>query len=307
MHSIRNRPRLTLLSGLSALALALAACSGSGSTSSSTPSVSVSDPLANLSEQPTLAAQVPPAIGSTITVGTDATYAPNEFLDKDGKTVIGFDIDLFKAVAATLGLAGGVRPRAVRRDHPRRLVGQVRGRGLLVHDQRHPRGAGQHGELLRRRHPVGDEEGQPRRDRPRERLRQEDRGAAGDGPGEDITTRSAKCTTAGKSAIQIDQYQGQDQATSAVVSGKDQAMLADSPVIAYATVQTSGALEKLGDIYDSAPYGYVVAKDDEHFAQVLRGALITLIDNGTYQDILAKWFVGDGAIGEPQVNPSAAP
>src|SRR6266542_1917058 len=37
-------------------------------------------------------------------IGTDSTYAPSEFLDTDGKTVIGFDVDLFNAVAAKLGL-----------------------------------------------------------------------------------------------------------------------------------------------------------------------------------------------------------
>ena len=74
-------------------------------------------------------------------------------------------------------------------------------------------------------------------------------------------------TAAGKEAIAIHQYQGQDEATAAVVSGKDDASLADSPVMAYAVEQTNGQLELLGDIYDSAPYGYVVAKDQTEFAQ----------------------------------------
>ena len=39
-----------------------------------------------------------------IVVGTDATYAPNEMLATDGKTVEGLDVDLFDAVAAKLGL-----------------------------------------------------------------------------------------------------------------------------------------------------------------------------------------------------------
>ncbi len=75
---------------------------------------------------------------------------------------------------------------------------------------------------------------------------------------DDITARSKKCTDAGKPAITIDQYQAQSDATAAVVSGKDDAMLADSPVGAYAVKQSNGQLELLGDIYDSAPYGYVV-------------------------------------------------
>ncbi len=49
---------------------------------------------------------------------------------------------------------------------------------------------------------------------------------------DDITARDKKCTDAGKPKITIDQYQGQDQATTAVVTGKDDAMLADSPVTA---------------------------------------------------------------------------
>ena len=93
---------------------------------------------------------------------------------------------------------------------------------------------------------------------------------------DDITARSDKCKTAGKPGIQIDQYQGQDQATAAVVSGKDEAMLADSPVIAYAVKQTNGQLEKLGSIYDSAPYGYVVQKKDTAFADALAGAVAAL-------------------------------
>lgn len=39
-----------------------------------------------------------------IKIGTDATYQPNEFLDADGKAVIGMDVDLFDAVMAKFGV-----------------------------------------------------------------------------------------------------------------------------------------------------------------------------------------------------------
>ena len=64
-----------------------------------------------------------------------------------------------------------------------------------------------------------------------------------------------------------------DEATAAVVSGKDDAGLADSPVMAYAVEQTNGQLELLGDVYDAAPYGYVVAKDQTEFAQAIADAV----------------------------------
>jgi polar amino acid transport system substrate-binding protein len=92
-----------------------------------------------------------------------------------------------------------------------------------------------------------------------------------------------------------------------VVSGKDQAMLADSSVVAYATIQTNGQMQLLGKVYDSAPYGMVVAKKDTAFAGAIRDTVAALIKDGTYQKILDSWHVGFGAISNPQVNPPAGP
>ena len=49
-----------------------------------------------------------------IVFGTDASYPPNEFIDTDGTTIIGMDVDLGKAVAQKLGLDGRVpeQPRS---------------------------------------------------------------------------------------------------------------------------------------------------------------------------------------------------
>jgi polar amino acid transport system substrate-binding protein len=120
---------------------------------------------------------------------------------------------------------------------------------------------------------------------------------------DDITARSKKCTDAGKPAITVDPYPGQDTATNAVVTGKDDAMLADSPVIAYAVKQTNGQLETLGEIYDSAPYGYAIKKDQTAFAEAVRDAVKALIADGTYKKVLEKWNVQAGAITSPELNP----
>ena len=51
------------------------------------------------------ASQLPASVkkSGVLTVGTDTTYAPNEYLDPSGN-VIGWDIALFKAIAADLGV-----------------------------------------------------------------------------------------------------------------------------------------------------------------------------------------------------------
>ena len=80
---------------------------------------------------------------------------------------------------------------------------------------------------------------------------------------DDLPPRQKKC---GSNKINVLSYDSQAQATSAVVSGKADAMLADSPVVAYAVKQSGGKLEPLGDIYDAAPYGYVLPKGETEFA-----------------------------------------
>lgn len=90
------------IAGAALLSLTLAACGeqeDGGDTPGAGPSVSADADSA-------LAAKVPDAIKSDgkIVVGTDSSYAPAEFLDPDGKTVVGFDVELFTAVAAKLGL-----------------------------------------------------------------------------------------------------------------------------------------------------------------------------------------------------------
>jgi polar amino acid transport system substrate-binding protein len=309
MRYPKARPPLILLTGTMALTLSLAACGGSSGTSSGSSSAgaAVSSKLAAVKADPALAAKVPKAVASdgTITVGTDATYPPNEFLAKDGKTVVGFDVDLFRAVAAKLGLKVTFSPTPFGSIIPGISSGKYEAgvSSFTINPQR-----------VKQTNMVsyfsagtqwGAKRGNPDNVDANNACGKKIAVQKATVQADDVTARSKKCTSAGKPAIQIDQYQGQDQATAAVVSGKDQAMLADSPVIAYAVVQTKGQMEKLGPVYASAPYGYVVAKNDKALADALQGALTALIKGGTYKSILHRWFVDDGALSNPQVNPSS--
>jgi polar amino acid transport system substrate-binding protein len=306
-----SKSRLPLaVVAVTTLALSLAACGGSSGSSSSSASPgggSSSNPAAGVSADPALAKKVSSTVGAdgSITVGTDATYAPSEFLAKDGKTVVGFDVDLFKAVAAKLGLKAKFSPAPFNAIIPGVSSGkyEIGVSSFTINKLREQQtnmvsyfSAGTQ---------WATKKGNPNKIDPNNACGSKIAVQKATVQADDVTARSKKCTAAGKTAIQVDQYQGQDQATAAVVSGKDQAMLADSPVIAYAVIQTKGQMEKLGAIYDSAPYGYVVPKKDTAFADALAGALKALIKDGTYKKILDSWFVGDGAISNPQVNPPA--
>ena len=119
---------------------------------------------------------------------------------------------------------------------------------------------------------------------------------------DDLPVRQKKC---GSNKINVLSFKDQSQATAAVVSGKADAMLADSPVIAYAVKQAGGKLEPLGDIYEAAPYGYVLPKDETEFAQAIVEALKEIDKDGAYKAALEKWGVEQGAISDFAVNPTS--
>jgi polar amino acid transport system substrate-binding protein len=299
----RRWRRGALLGLVLVVALTAAGCgddggAGSGSTGTTAGAAPTVDEA--------LAAKVPAAIKSDgkILIGTDASYAPNEFLDTDGKTVIGFDVDLFNAVAAKLGLKTEWQSATFDAIIPGVQSGKYEMgiSSFTINDERKQQvnmvsyfSAGTQ---------WGTKKGNPTGVQPDDACGKKvavQTNTVQDT--EDLPKRDQACKSAGKPAITVDRYQRQDQATASVVSGKDDAMLADSPVLAYAVKQTNGQLELLGDIYDSAPYGYVIEKDQTEFAQAVADAVGALVTDGTYKTILEKWGVQAGAIDSPAVNP----
>lgn len=287
------------------LAVTVAACGGgSGESGSGTGKPS---PTPKVSVDKALAAKVPAAIKKkgTLTVGTDSSYAPNEFLASDGKTVEGFDVDLFNAVLAKLGL----KAKYESAKFGTIIAGVQSGKydagvsSFTINSDR-----------LKQANMVSyfsagvwwaTKKGNPKKVSPDNACGKKVAVQTDTVEVPDVQARSKKCTQSGKPAIKIDQYEGQDQATAAVVSGKDDAMLADSPIVAYALKQTHGQLESLGKIYQAAPYGYVIKKDQLAFAQAIQGALKSLMSDGTYLKVLKNWGVQVGKIDNPAVNPSA--
>lgn len=285
-------------------ALALGACGGDSGGGDSSPSPSG---IPAVTADETLAAQVPEDIKSTgtLTFGTDASYAPSEFLADDGTTIIGLDVDLGKAIAAKLGLEGQFENSTF----DSLIVGVVNGKfpaamsSFTINPERMKQvnmisyfDAGTSW-AVQAGNPTGISVDDPcgKTVAVQKATVQVD----------DIEARNADCKSAGKPEINIQQYTLQSDATTAVVSGKADAMLADSPVVAYA-IKLTPTLEQLGEIYDSAPYGVVVPKDETEFAEAIQGAINALIADGTYQAILDQWGVGNGAITESEVNPSAS-
>jgi len=251
------------------------------------------------------AALVPAAIKDkgTLVIGSDASYAPSEFLGGDGKTIQGFDVDLFTAVAKTLGLkvefqnasfdtiiAGvqggkydvGVSSFTVNTDREKQvnMVSYFSAGTQWAAAAGNPKNVNPDSPCGLT---VAVQKGTVQLD-------------------DDLPPKEKACKTAGK-PIKVLVYDKQDVVTAAVASGKADAMLADSPVVAYAVKQSAGKLDAVGTIYDAAPYGYVIPKDQTDLANAIVAALKALDASGDYKKVLDSWGVTAGATTDFAVNP----
>jgi polar amino acid transport system substrate-binding protein len=299
----RLPPALTLTASVAIVGLALSAC-GSNSLST-TPGAATTTKAASQTVDPALVATVPAKIKSagTIVVGVDTSYPPNEFLNADGKTAEGMDIDLFDAVAQKFGLkvdwqtsnfstiilgvnSGkydiGVSSFTINPDRMKQvdMVSYYTAGTQWIVPKGNPKKVNIDNACGLN---VGVQKGTVQID--------------------DLTARSAKCTAAGKKAINQIVEELQVKVNADVVSGKADAMAADSPVALYAVKQTNGAVEALGDSYGAAPYGYVLPKNETAFANSIVAALKSLNTSGDYKKVLTTWGVESGAISNFAVNP----
>jgi polar amino acid transport system substrate-binding protein len=301
-----RRPVLAAAALVAASALALSACSSSKSSSPATGSSSGSASAPASSAAPATdaaaVALLPAAVKSAgkLVVGTDATYAPNEYKDPSGK-IVGFDIDLFNAVAAKLGLTAqyvgatfdNIIPSVVGGTYQVGVSSFTDSKAreekvdMVTYYSAGIQWAANPGKTVDPKNACGLTVAVQ----------------TGTTESDDLTALSKACTTAGKKAITQQKFDDQGQATTAAVLGKTDAMSADYPVTVAAVKASNGKLALVGETnYAAAPYGYAIAKTAGTLNQAIQKATQDLIDDGTYTTVLNKWGLGGGAVKTSQIN-----
>lgn len=281
-----------------AAALALSGCVNNSSPTA--PSATV----ATGTKDAALAALLPADIVSsgTLRVGVDATYAPNEYKDANGHA-IGWDIDLFNAVSAKLGVKPVYNIAGFDTIIPN-ITGKKFDVGLSSFTDTKAREAqvdfvNYYSAGILWASPKGKTVD------PNSACGLKVAVETGTTEEQDeLPAKSKACTDAGKPAIQILKFDGQDQATNAVVLGQADAMSADSPITDYAIAKSGGKLQAAGKTFEVAPYGVAVDKGSK-LGVALQKAYQAIVDDGTYTKILAKWGVQDGALSTITINAAA--
>lgn len=286
--------------------LALAGCGSSSSSTSSSTAATATVPAAVVNAA--IAAKVAQAIKQkgSMTVASDATYAPNEFVGSDGHTIEGMDPDLMNAIAGVLGLKANIVNATFNTIIPGLAAGK------------YDVGASSFTDTKEREKTV-------------EFVDYYNAGISfyaksGSNPGvktvadlcgktvsvekgtteeEEAKAQSGKCTKEGKPGVTVLVFPNQNQANLAVSSGRAQLGMADSPVAAYQVKQSNGAFQLVGETYGVAPYGIAFPLHSSLTHPTLE-ALKQLIADGTYAKILEKWGLQAGAITTPVINGAKA-
>ena len=108
--AFNNLRKLTVFALSAAMIVSLGACGTSEKSDSAASSDSESSSnttgydVSGVTKDDDIAAMLPESVtkDGKLTVGMDTSYAPAEFLAENGKTPVGFDVDIAKAVQAAL-------------------------------------------------------------------------------------------------------------------------------------------------------------------------------------------------------------
>ena len=248
-----------------------------------------------------LASLLPQDIRSkgVLNVGSDIAYAPVESFDTDNKTAIGIDPDLAKAIGDKLGVTlkfqnatfkGLITSLTSKRidvimsamsDTKERqasidFVDYFTAGTSIIVKKGNPNSITSLGDFCGKT--VAIQEGTTQ---------------------DDVATAQAKKCGANKMTVL--RFDTDPKALLQVKQGRAVADMNDFPVAAYNVAQSSD-FEVVGEQIEAGPYGIGVRKEDTQLRDALQKALQAIIDDGTYDKIMQKWHVEDGAVKTATVN-----
>ncbi|QOT19878.1 ABC transporter substrate-binding protein [Paenarthrobacter sp. YJN-5] len=277
--------------------MSITACGGGASSSTQSSSATAA--------KPEFVAMVPNAVrqAGKLRVGTDPTYPPFESIDTDGKTIVGLDADLAKAIGGLLDLDVEFVPTgfdalipslaANKVDMAMSSIGDTKAReetvdfatyywngSLLLVAKGNPK-------ALTAEQTCGGRIGVIRGSLQQTTF---------------LPAQEESCKAAGKPAPTADVYQTAPQAQLALQSNRIDGVLTDAPPVADAAKKNPAKFESVGPLLKNPNPGGVALPKESKLTSAVNAAINELISNGTYQSILDKWNLGDIKIDKSEIN-----
>lgn len=247
------------------------------------------------------AALLPAAIAESgvLRIGTSPNYAPNEYKNDAGEP-IGWGIELVEAIAAKLGLESDISIAKFDNIIPNIIGGQLDlGESSFTDNLEREKQVdfvNYYSAGIQWASPLGktvDPDNACGLKVAVQATTYQDT--------VEIPAKSAACVAAGKAEITPMPFDTQDSAAYAVVVGQADAFSADSPVTLYAISQQKDKLQLAGKTFEVSSYGLAVQKDSG-MAEAVQAALQSMVDDGSYLELLDAWGVSSGGLDVITIN-----
>jgi polar amino acid transport system substrate-binding protein len=293
VRTTRHTRLATSLAAVGILAVAVAACGsssngGGGSTTS---------PSASTSTDSTAAALVPAQFKNGITVASDETYAPIDFMTTSG-SITGFDYDLGQAMSKELGVPFTFTNVTFDSIIPALQAKKYDIVMSAMTDNKEREATLDFVDYYQAGTSFVVQKGNPDNLTALTGLCGK-HVALEKGTTEESVVEGAStaCTKAGMSAVTIDSLPTDTAALLEVKSGKAVADINDSPVASYIAQQSGGTLDSVEVAsLGNAPYGIGVLKADSGLTTAIQAAFRATVADGTYAQILAKYGIASGSL-----------
>jgi polar amino acid transport system substrate-binding protein len=292
MRGRNSAASMSLAGILLVFALLLAACGSSstgGGYSGNTPTAGA--PTPNVTPPSNL------IHAGVLTVGSDTTYPPQEFIDTTMNKATGFDVDLITAMGQRMGLQTNIvttKFDTIIDDLVNKRFDVVIS-AITINPDRQKKvdfvpyfNAGE--SLL-------VQAGNPKNIKGLNDLCGQNVGVqTGTVEQTDLQTASDACKKAGKPAINLTVLQDQTAVVQLLANNRVVATYQDSPVTDYYNKQHPGQFAVGGSVVNAAVEGIAVRKGDTSTLNAIKSAFNEVKSNGTYHNLIEKWGVTSEAI-----------
>ncbi|GAA4500519.1 ABC transporter substrate-binding protein [Actinoallomurus oryzae] len=251
-----------------------------------------------------LAAKVPSSVKSGgLKVVSSIGYPPMELFATDGRTPIGFDPALARAIARKLGVKVTITDEEFNSQIPGVLSGRYDFVISSMSDTPEREGQITFVDYVRAGAGLLVKKGDPAGITGPKDLCGKTVSVVDNGSSMNLAERyAADCKKAGSAAVNILKFPGDQEALLQVSGGRAQASITDYVVAASKAADPKLAVDAVALDGTESPWGIGIRPDNKQLIESVKGALGALIRSGEYAKLLQAWNLGKLAVPSVVVN-----
>lgn len=242
---------------------------------------------------------LPEAVKSSgvITVATGASYPPDQYIDEDGETIVGWSVDILREIGERLAVEMDISnldfPGILPAIEANRF--DVGSSSYAVTDERLE--AVDFVTYYENGQFIAVAEGNPQDIDPADVCGASM--AVTQGSLSEITSEALTetCVADGKDPLEVQAFSNASDVYLSISSGRAEITVVNGSTLG----NLPDGIEAIGESFSPSTVGFILAKDDNQLRDAMHQALEAMIEDGTYVAILEEWGIENGALSKSEI------